>query len=258
MSALAPDAAPSDQPATGASRRPVRREKPAPVLRRAVRRSADGASLGEIELDPAWFGVEPNAAVLHQVVTAQQAAGRSGTHSTRTRSETRGGGAKPWRQKGTGRARQGSIRANQWVGGGIALGPKPRRYAQRTPKKMVRLALVSALSDRAAEERVAVVDRWPWEAPRTKDAREALDALGLSGRLLVVLGSGETAARKSFANLPRVETVSRAELSAHDVVRSEWVVFSDATLPGGDTTEAAGETAALPEGEPDVEEQPDA
>ena len=117
-----------------------------------------GAKGGSVELPDELFGIEPNVAVMHQVVTAQLAAARAGTHSTKTRAEVKGGGAKPWRQKGTGRARQGSIRSPHWRGGGIAHGPKPRDYRQRTPKKMVRLALCSALSDRAAEGKVMVVD----------------------------------------------------------------------------------------------------
>src|SRR6187455_3717206 len=113
-----------------------------------------GKKKGTVELDDNVFGIEPNVAVMHQVVNAQLAARRAGTHSTKTRAEVQGGGAKPWRQKGTGRARQGSIRSPQWRGGGIAHGPKPRDYRQRTPKKMIRLALRSALSDRAADGRV--------------------------------------------------------------------------------------------------------
>ena len=118
--------------------------------------TAAGKSKGNVDLDEAFFGVLPNIPVMHQVVTAQLAARRAGTQSTKTRAGVRGGGAKPWRQKGTGRARQGSIRAPQWRGGGIAHGPKPRDYSQRTPKKMIRLALRSALSDRAAESKVVV------------------------------------------------------------------------------------------------------
>src|SRR5215203_2497632 len=128
-----------------------------------------------VTLDPELFGIEPNGAVMHQVVTAQLAARRSGTQSTKTRAEVAGGGAKPWRQKGTGRARQGSIRAPQWRGGGIAHGPKPRDYTQRTPKKMVRLALRSALSDRASEGRVKVVDDWGFDKPKTKHGISVLE-----------------------------------------------------------------------------------
>src|SRR5207342_3778481 len=126
------------------------------------------------ELDDAVFGVQPNVPLMHQVVTAQLARRRAGTQSTKTRSEVRGGGAKPYRQKGTGNARQGSTNAPHYTGGGIALGPKPRSYAQRTPKKMIKLALRSALSDRAAAERVLVVDAFGWAEPSTKQAVKAL------------------------------------------------------------------------------------
>jgi large subunit ribosomal protein L4 len=202
-------------------------------------RDPAGAETGTVELDGATFGIEPNVAVLHQVVTAQLAAARAGTQSTKTRAEVRGGGAKPWRQKGTGRARQGSIRSPQWRGGGVALGPKPRSYRQRTPKKMVKLALRSALSDRAAEGRVAVVSRWDFAAPKTREARLALSALGVDGRVLVVLGPEEAVAAKSFRNLPEVHVLSVGELNAYDVLCSDWVVFTEATLPRP-TAEAEG------------------
>jgi len=207
--------------------------RPVPQVRTVTRRSSDGTDLGEVELDAAIFGIEPNQAVLHQVVTAQLAAARSGTQSTKTRAEVRGGGAKPFRQKGTGRARQGSTRSPQWVGGGVALGPKPRSYAQKTPKKMVQLALRSALSDRAAQGRVALVDAWPFEVPRTKDALACLEALGLSGRVLVVLGPEDGYADRSFGNLPEIQTMVVGELNAYDILVNDWVVFTDETLPGG-------------------------
>ena len=213
-------------------RGPVRKDRPVAQARSVTRRDVQGTELGTVDLEPSVFGIEPNTAVLHQVVTAQLAAARSGTQSTKTRAEVRGGGAKPFRQKGTGRARQGSTRAPHWAGGGIALGPKPRSYRQRTPKKMVRLALCSALSDRAAEERIALIDRWGWDAPRTKDAVAALDALGLSGRVLVVLGESDVVAERSFANLQRVQILRVGELAAYDVLRNDWVVFTDETLPG--------------------------
>ncbi|MDA8315448.1 MAG: 50S ribosomal protein L4 [Actinomycetota bacterium] len=215
-------------------RAPVQKDRPAPVSRSVERRDMHGASLGEVQLAPEVFGIRPNLAVLHQVVTAQLAAARAGTQSTKTRAEVSGGGSKPWRQKGTGRARQGSTRSPIWKGGGVALGPKPRSYAQRTPKKMVRLALRSALSDRASESKVALVDAWRFEVPRTKDAIEALDALGLRGRVLVVVDREDVTAERSFANLPEVQTVLASELSAYDVLRHDWVVFTDATLPMGE------------------------
>src|SRR4051812_7367202 len=150
-------------------------------------RSADGKSAGKVELDDAVFGVQPNVPVMHQVVTAQLAARRAGSQSTKTRAEVQGGGAKPWRQKGTGRARQGSTRAPHWVGGGVTHAPKPRSYVQRTPKKMIKLALRSALSDRAADGKVIVIDDWKIEAPSTRAAVAALDALGITGKVLIVL-----------------------------------------------------------------------
>jgi len=190
-----------------------------------------GSKTGTVDLDPQTFGLDPNVAVMHQVVTAQLAARRSGTQSTKTRAEVRGGGAKPWRQKGTGRARHGSIRSPQWRGGGVALGPKPRDYSQKTPKKMVRLALKSALSDRAASDRVVVVDEWNFELPKTKTAVAALDALDVEGRVLIVVNQNDSNTWKSFANLDRVHVISPGELNAYDVLVSDWVVFAKSTLP---------------------------
>jgi large subunit ribosomal protein L4 len=200
-------------------------------------KSATGSGAGTVDVPDELFGIEPNTAVMHQVVTAQLAAARAGTHSTKTRAEVRGGGAKPWRQKGTGRARQGSIRAPHWRGGGVAHGPKPRDYRQRTPKKMIRLALRSALSDRAAEGRVLVVDEWGIDEPRTKAAIELLGAVGLrttgerDERVLIVLQRDEEAVWKSFRNLgERVQLVIPDELNTYDVLVNDWLVFSKATL----------------------------
>ena len=235
--------------------------RPEPTQHSVERRSMDGAVLGQVDLDPAWFGIEPNLAVLHQVVTAQLAAARSGTQSTKTRAEVRGGGAKPFRQKGTGRARQGSTRSPQWIGGGVALGPKPRSYAQKTPKKMIQLALRSALSDRASQGRVALVDAWTFDVPRTKDAIAALAALGLDDRVLVVLGDEDGYADRSFGNLPEIQRLVVGELNAYDILVNDWVVFTDATLPGGAGAPAAAETDAEPdtvaEAEPDAETEAD-
>ena len=213
-------------------RGPVKKDRPAPVSRSVERRSLDGAALGTVELEPTIFGIEPNMAVLHQVVTAQLAAKRAGTQSTKTRKEVSGGGKKPFRQKGTGGARQGTIRAPHYPGGGIALGPKPRKYDQKTPKKMIRLALHSALSDRAAESRVALVDSFgDWSEPKTKAALGALGALGLEGKILVVLADTDTVARRSFNNLDHVKTIDEGEINAYDVLEADWVLFTDATLP---------------------------
>jgi len=206
--------------------------RPAPEHRTVTRRSIDGSELGEVDLDPETFGIEPNQAVLHQVVTAQLAAARAGTQSTKTRSEVRGGGIKPFRQKGTGRARAGSSRSPVWIGGGVALGPKPRSYAQKTPKKMKALALRSALSDRAALGNVALVDEWSFEAPSTKAAVAALRALELEGRVLVVLTEDDFVADRSFGNLPHVQVILEGELNAYDILVNDWVVFTDETLPG--------------------------
>jgi large subunit ribosomal protein L4 len=185
---------------------------------------------------------------MHQVVTAQLAARRAGTQSTKTRAEVRGGGAKPWKQKGTGRSRQGSIRAPHFTGGGVALGPKPRSYEQKTPKKMVRLALRSALSDRAASGNVLVVDAWTFEKPSTKDAVKALDALGIAdGRTLLVLGDDDETAWKSFRNLSdRVHPILTRELNAYDVLVADRVVFTRESLPSSEAkpTETAVEISA--------------
>jgi large subunit ribosomal protein L4 len=213
-------------------RGPVKKERPEPARRSVARKSLAGAELGTVALEPTIFGLEPNVAVMHQVVKAQLAAKRAGTQSTKTRKEVRGGGKKPFNQKGTGGARQGTIRAPHYPGGGIALGPKPRKYDQKTPKKMIRLALYSALSDRAAEDRVALVESFDaWSAPKTKDAVSSLNALGLSGKVLVVLGRDDAVAFHSFANLANVTTIDAGEVNAYDVLNSDWVLFTDATLP---------------------------
>ena len=212
-------------------RHTIKKDRPALATRSVTRRNAAGHDLGPVELEPTIFGLEPNRAVLHQVVTAQLAASRAGTQSTKTRAEVRGGGAKPFRQKGTGRARQGSSRSPSMSGGGVALGPKPRSYAQRTPKKMVRLALLSALSDRAEIGRIALIDDWKIEAPKTKDAVTVLRKLKLDGTVLVVVAQDELDVERSFANLPEAQTTTFSELSAHDVLRADWLLFSDRTLP---------------------------
>jgi len=226
------------------TRGPVKKDRPAPIARTVKRRNVAGDDLGSVDLEPSIFGIEPNLAVLHQVVTAQLAAIRAGTQSTKTRAQVRGGGAKPFAQKGTGRARQGSSRSPSMSGGGVALGPKPRSYRQHTPKKMVRLALLSALSDRAATNRVALVDQWGWEGPKTKDAVAALANLKVTGTVLVVLADDETIVGRSFANLPNVKTTSFGQLSAHDVLRNDWILFSDRTLPGSDAFGAAAASAS--------------
>jgi large subunit ribosomal protein L4 len=213
-------------------RGPIKKERPEPAKRTVTRKSLDGTELGSVDLEPTFFGIEPNMAVLHQVIKAQLAAKRAGTQSTKTRKEVRGGGKKPFNQKGTGGARQGTIRAPHYPGGGIALGPKPRKYDQKTPKKMIRLALYSALSDRAAMERVVVIDNYAkWETPRTKDAITALEAIGVDGKVLVVLGRDDATALRSYRNLMNVKTIDAGEVNAYDVLDCDWIVFTDETLP---------------------------
>jgi large subunit ribosomal protein L4 len=208
-----------------------------------------GEESGSVELPADVFGIRPNVPVLHQVVTAQLAKRRAGTQSTKTRAQVAGGGRKPYRQKGTGNARQGSVRSPQFVGGGVALAPKPRSYAQRTPKKMIRLALHSALSDRAADGKVAVVDQWSFDAPKTRDAKAALQALGIDGQALVVVNRADTNAILSFRNLPEAQVIDVAELNAYDVLCNEWVVFTRSTLPGTQSQTEADETTERPETE---------
>lgn len=187
---------------------------------------ADGTSSGDIKLDADVFGIEPNLDVLHQVVNAQRAAARAGTASTKTRSAVRGGGRKPWRQKGLGRARHGSIRSPQWVGGGVAHGPKPRDYIQRTPKKMKRLALRSALSARAAEAAVKIVEDIDWATPKTSQAVQLLKAMETTGKTLLVLGQLDGVAGKSFRNIADVRLVEPGYLTPYDVLWSDQVVFT--------------------------------
>ena len=198
-------------------------------------RTQDGGTSGTVTLDETIFGIEPNMAVLHQVVTAQLAAKRSGSANTKTRAEVRGGGAKPYAQKGTGRARQGSIRAPQFTGGGIVHGPKPRSFRKKVNKKMNRLALCSALSDRAQSDRVVVVDQWQFETPKTKDALAALKNLELNGKIMMIVAEADEKTIRSFRNLPTVQLVRAAELNAYDVLCSDWLVFTSETLPGADS-----------------------
>jgi large subunit ribosomal protein L4 len=198
-------------------------------------RTQDGGTSGTVTLDETIFGIEPNMAVLHQVVTAQLAAKRSGSANTKTRAEVRGGGAKPYAQKGTGRARQGSIRAPQFTGGGIVHGPKPRSFRKKVNKKMNRLALCSALSDRAQSDRVVVVDQWQFETPKTKDALAALKNLELNGKIMMVVAEADEKTIRSFRNLPTVQLVRAPELNAYDVLCSDWLVFTSETLPGADS-----------------------
>jgi large subunit ribosomal protein L4 len=199
-----------------------------------------GAAAGELVLDEHWFGITPNIPCMHQVVTAQLAARRSGTHATQTRSEVSRSGRKSRNQKGGGTSRQGSMRGPQWIGGGVAMGPQPRNYSQRTPKKMINLALRSALSDRATDGKVVVVNEWNFAAPKTKDALKSATALGLEGKILMVLDGGNVAdvvAARSFGNLPNVQLIELGELNAYDVLVNDVIVFTTATVPGTASSE---------------------
>ncbi len=193
-------------------------------------RDAQGKVLEQRELPADFFDAPVNPPLMHQVVVAGLAAVRAGTHSTKTRAEVAGGGRKPWRQKGTGRARQGSIRAPQWVGGGVAHGPKPRSYEMRVNKKMKRTALRSALTDAARSGKLAVVGSLAFDGPRTKDALGVLDALGLDGRVLLILGGPDEAVEKSFRNIPNVKIDYPRNISTYDVLLADQVLFTAEAL----------------------------
>lgn len=194
-----------------------------------------GKAAGAIDLDESVFGIEPNVAVMHQVVTAQLAARRAGTQSTKGRSEVRGGGAKPWKQKGTGRARAGSSSSPIWIGGGIAHGPKPRKYNQRTNKKMVKLALSSALSDRVNEDKLVVVDDLSFDTPSTKEAVKIIEALELDGRILVVIDDLDSNEAKSFRNLQNAQLLTVDQLNAYDVLVNDYLLITQSSLLGSDS-----------------------
>jgi large subunit ribosomal protein L4 len=183
-----------------------------------------------VDLPAEIFDVELNVPLVHQVVVAQLAAARQGTHSTKRRGEVRGGGKKPYRQKGTGRARQGSTRAPQFAGGGVVHGPKPRDYSQRTPKKMKAAALRCALSDRARNGRLHVVDAFAGETPSTKTALTAIKAVTERRNVLVVLGRDEINAWLSLRNLPEVHLLHADQLNTYDVLVSDDVIFTRAAF----------------------------
>ena len=189
--------------------------------------TADGKTNGSVELPETIFNVEISVPVMHQVVIAQQAAARQGTHATKTRGMVRGGGRKPFRQKGTGRARQGSIRAPHFTGGGTVHGPQPRSYAQRTPKKMKAAALRMALTDRVSHSRIHVVDQLVGgEKPSTKAARAFIESLTTRRSVLIVLAREENNSLKSARNLPNVHILSQDQLNTYDVLNADDVVFS--------------------------------
>lgn len=192
-----------------------------------------GKKAGSIELPDSLFDVQTNIPLIHQVVTAQLAAARQGTHKTKNRGEVSGAGRKPFKQKGTGRARQGSIRAPQMTGGGVVHGPNPRDYSQRTPKKMIAAALLGALSDRARGSRIHAVQAFTTgEAPSTKAVVDLLSGVATSKHVLVVLERDDELAFKSVRNVPSVHVLTFDQLNAYDVLVSDDIVFSQAALEG--------------------------
>jgi large subunit ribosomal protein L4 len=194
-------------------------------------KSPTGAVTGSVELPDAIFDVQVNIPLVHQVVVAQLAAARQGTHDTKTRGEVRGGGRKPYRQKGTGRARQGSTRAPQFAGGGTVHGPTPRSYAQRTPKKMKAAALRSALSDRARGGKLHVVSSLvEGDSPSTKSASSALATIASSRHLLVVVERTDTLTWKSLRNVPSVHLLAPDQLNTYDVLVSDDLIFTEGAL----------------------------
>lgn len=189
-------------------------------------KDASGKKAGDAELSASVFGIEPNVPVMHQVVRAQRASWRAGTSNTLTRGNVRGGGKKPWRQKGTGHARQGSIRAPQWTHGGVALGPKPRDYSYRINKKVKRLAVLSALSDKAANGNMIVVDKMAVEEYKTKTVVAMLAAVGAGKKNLVVNDVLDAKFVKSAANIPGVKTTTASNVNTYDVVNAEKMIIS--------------------------------
>jgi large subunit ribosomal protein L4 len=195
--------------------------------------SPAGEQTSTVELPDAIFAAKISIPLMHQVVVAQRAAARQGTHATKTRGMVSGGGRKPYRQKGTGRARQGSTRAPQFTGGGVAHGPQPRDYTQRVPKKMKAAALRGALSDRAASERIYVVTNFvEGDVPATKDALAVLDQVtdGATKNILVVAQSDDQLTWKSLRNVPAVHLLAEDQLNTYDVLVSDYVVFTEAAL----------------------------
>ena len=193
-------------------------------------KDASGKKVKDAELSAAVFEIEPNVHVMHEVVRSQRAARRQGTHDTLTRGQVRGGGKKPWRQKGTGRARQGTIRAPQWAGGGTVFGPHPRSYAFKVPAKVVKLAMRSALSAKLADGEIVVVDQLSFEKPSTKQAAEVLKNLGLEGRVTIIVPDDEVNTFLSFRNLSKVRVIGVSELNTLDFIDSKALVLTDAAL----------------------------
>ena len=189
-----------------------------------------GTKVGSTDLADGVFGIEPNTFAVHQVVRSQQAARRAGTHNTLTRGKVSGGGKKPWRQKGTGRARQGSTRSPQWAGGGVVFGPHPRSYGFKVQNKVVKLAMRSALSAKLADEALYVVDGFSFETPSSKQAAEILKTLGITGRVTIVVPDDDINAMLSFRNLAKVRVIAASEANTYDLVDNTAVLFAKPAL----------------------------
>lgn len=190
-------------------------------------KNVEGQAAGQTDLSDDVFGIEPNIPVIHQVVVCQDACLRQGTHSTKNRHEVSGGGRKPWRQKGTGRARQGSIRAAQWTGGGVVFGPTPRDHSKRINKKMVKLAMRSVLSGKVADSELVLVDALSFEKPSTKQAKAVLDALGVSGkRVTVVIPDDDVNSYLSFRNLEKVNCIAVSEANTRNLIDNGALVMT--------------------------------
>ncbi|MBQ9003037.1 MAG: 50S ribosomal protein L4 [Eggerthellaceae bacterium] len=193
-------------------------------------KTAEGSAAGTAELADSVFGIEPNVPVMHQVVRMQRASWRAGTSNTLTRGKVRGGGRKPWRQKGTGRARQGTIRAPHWRGGGVVFGPHPRSYAFKVNKKEIKLAIRSALSAKLADEQLIVVDKFEFDKPRTKDAVAVLKALGVEGRCTIVVNEENVNAILSFRNIPTVDIITSGEENTYELLDNKFLIFEQDAL----------------------------
>jgi large subunit ribosomal protein L4 len=193
-------------------------------------KDASGTTVDTAELAASVFGIEPNVGVMHQVVRAQRAAWRSGTSNTLTRGKVSGGGRKPWRQKGTGRARQGSIRAPQWAGGGVVFGPHPRSYAFKVNKKEIKLAMRSALSAKLADGELIIVDKFDFEEPSTKAAVAALKALGVEGRSTLIVGNDDVNTYLSFRNIPTVNIIPVNVMNTYEFLDNKKLILTTEAL----------------------------
>ena len=194
-------------------------------------KTAEGKKASTAELADSVFGIEPNVPVMHQVVRMQRASWRAGTHSTKTRGQVRGGGKKPWRQKGTGRARQGTIRAPHWRGGGVVFGPHPRDYSFKVNKKEIKLAIRSALSAKLADEQLIVVDKFEFEKPSTKAAVAVLKALEVEGKRVTIVVTDENVnAFLSFRNIPTVDIVPSGDENVYELLDNKFLIFEEEAL----------------------------